>query len=62
MTNIEVLRAATLNPADLIGNNSIGAIEVGRFADIIAVKGNPITDINVLEEVVFVMKDGKVYK
>ncbi len=62
MTNIEVLRAATLNPADLIGNNLIGAIEVGRFADIIAVKGNPITDISVLEEVVFVMKGGKVYK
>jgi imidazolonepropionase-like amidohydrolase len=62
MTNIEVLRAATLNPADLIGNNSIGAIEVGRFADIIAVKGNPITDISVLEEVFFVMKDGMVYK
>jgi imidazolonepropionase-like amidohydrolase len=62
MTNIEVLRAATLNPADLIGNNSIGIIEVGRFADIIAVKGNPIADISVLEEVVFVMKDGKIYK
>lgn len=62
MTNIEVLRAATLNPADLIGNNSIGAIEVGRFADIIAVKGNPITNIGVLEDAVFVMKDGKVYK
>lgn len=62
MTNIEVLRAATLNPADLIGNNSIGAIEVGRFADIIAVKGNLTTDISVLEEVVFVMKDGTVYK
>ena len=62
MTNIEVLRAATLNPADLIGNNLIGAIEVGRFADIIAVKGNPMTDISVLEKVGFVMKDGKVYK
>lgn len=62
MTNIEILRAATLNPADLIGNNSIGAIEIGRFADIIAVKGNPISDISALEEVVFVMKDGKVYK
>jgi imidazolonepropionase-like amidohydrolase len=62
MTNIEVLRAATLNPADLIGNTSIGAIEVGRFADIIAVKGNPLTDIGVLEGVAFVMKDGKVYK
>lgn len=62
MTSIEVLRAATLNPADLIGNNSIGAIEVGRFADIIAVKGNPLNDIGVLEQVVFVMKDGKVYK
>lgn len=62
MTNLEVLRAATLNPADLIGNNSIGVLEVGRFADIIAVKGNPMTDIAVLEGVVFVMKDGKVYK
>ncbi len=62
MTNIEVLRAATLNPADLIGNNSIGVIEVGRFADIIAVRGNPLTDISVLEQLVFVMKDGKVYK
>jgi imidazolonepropionase-like amidohydrolase len=62
MTNLEVLRAATLNPADLIGNSSIGVLEVGRFADIIAVKGNPMADIAVLEEVVFVMKDGKVYK
>lgn len=62
MTNLEVLRAATLNPADLIGNNAIGAIEVGRLADMIAVKGNPMMDISVLEAVVFVMKDGKVYK
>jgi len=62
MTNIEVLRAATINPADLIGNNSIGAIEVGKFADIIAVKGSPMTDISVLEQVFFVMKNGKVYK
>lgn len=62
MTNLEVLQAATLNPAELIGNNSIGVIEVGRFADIIAVKGNPLKDIRVLENVSFVMKDGKVYK
>ena len=62
MTSIEVLRAATINPTDLIGNNLIGAIEAGRFADIIAVKGNPITDISVLEKVIFVMKDGKVYR
>ena len=62
MTNIEVLRAATINPADLIGNNSIGTIEVGKFADIIAVKGSPMTDISVLEQVFFVMKNGKVYK
>lgn len=62
MTNLEILRAATLNPADLIGSKSIGAIEVGRMADIIAVKGNPVKDIGVLEEVVFVMKDGKIYK
>lgn len=62
MTNLEVLRAATLNPAELIGNNAIGAIEVGRFADMIAVKGNPLTDIGVLENVVFVMKGGRVCK
>lgn len=62
MSTFEVLRAATINPADLIGNNSIGAIEVARYADIIAVKGNPLTDLGALEKVVFVMKDGKVYK
>lgn len=62
MSNLEVLRAATLNPAELIGNHSIGAIEVGRFADMIAVKGSPMMDIGVLENVVFVMKDGRVYK
>jgi len=62
MTNIEVLRAATINPADLIGNNSIGAIEVGKFADIIAMKGRSMTDISVLEQVFFVMKNGNVYK
>lgn len=62
MSNLEVLRAATLNPAELIGNHTIGAIEVGRFADIIAVKGNPLTDIGVLENVVFVMKGGRVCK
>ncbi len=62
MSNIEVLRAATINPADLIGNNLIGSIEPGSFADIIAVNGNPLTDIGDLEKVVFVMKDGRVYK
>lgn len=60
MKGIEVLCAATLNPADLIGNNSIGVIEVERFADIIAVKRNPLTDIGVLEQMFFVMKDGRV--
>ena len=62
MTNLEVLQAATINPADLIGNNSIGAIEVGRWADIIAVNGNPLQDINTLKQVVFVMKDGIIHK
>jgi len=62
MSNIGVLRAATFNPADLIGYNSIGAIEMGRFADIIAVKGYPLADIGILKNVVFLMKDGKVYK
>lgn len=54
--------SSLLNPADLIGNNSIGSIEAGRFADIIAVKGNLLADIAALEQVVFGMKDGKVYQ
>lgn len=63
MKPIDILKSATKNAASLIGiEKYAGSIEVGKWADIIAVKGNPLEDITVLENVVFVMKDGKVYK
>ncbi len=43
-------------------SDHIGSIEKGKFADIVAVYGNPLTDIKVLQHVSFVMKDGQVYK
>ena len=56
-------RTATQNSADLIGRSKdVGTIEVGKFADIIAVTGNPLQDVSVLQNVGFVMKGGTVYK
>jgi imidazolonepropionase-like amidohydrolase len=63
MSTIEVLRAATINAADLIdAAQSIGTIEAGRMADIIAVKGDLLKDIANLERVEFVMKGGQIIK
>jgi imidazolonepropionase-like amidohydrolase len=63
MTEMEVLVAATINAADLIDmSDSIGTIEAGKFADIIAVDRSPLDDIAELLDVDFVMKSGKVYK
>lgn len=62
MSNIEAVRAATINGADLIGIDGIGQIKAGFFADIIAVSGNPLDNINALSNVTFVMKNGKVYR
>ena len=63
MTEMEVLVAATINAADLIDmSDSIGTIENGKFADIIAVDRSPLDDISELLDVGFVMKGGKVYK
>ena len=63
MKNVDILRAATLDAATLLRmNNRIGSLEVGKLADIVAVEGNPMEDIRSLLKVVFVMKDGKVYK
>jgi imidazolonepropionase-like amidohydrolase len=58
---IAVIRAATVNAADVLGwSNRIGSLERGRFADIIAVPGDPLADINALDTVTFVMKRGDV--
>lgn len=63
MSPIEAIQSATTSAAELIGiRNKAGAIKKGYWADIIAVKGNPINDISILENVQFVMKAGIVYK
>ncbi|MGC2170837.1 MAG: amidohydrolase family protein [Candidatus Sulfotelmatobacter sp.] len=63
MTPMQAIQAATSNAADLLGHsNEIGSIKPGKFADIIAVTGDPLANIRLLENVQFVMKDGKVYK
>jgi imidazolonepropionase-like amidohydrolase len=63
MTPMQALQAATIHAAELIGwPEDVGAIAEGFYADIIAVDKNPLDDITVMENVSFVMKDGKVYK
>ena len=63
MTEIDAIKSATIIAAKLIGiEDKTGSIEEGKLADIIAVKGNPLEDITVLEKIEFVMKEGKVYK
>jgi imidazolonepropionase-like amidohydrolase len=59
----EALQAATVNAAELLGlSDQIGAIEAGKFADVIAVSGDPLADIGNMEKVVFVMKGGEVFR
>ncbi|MFY9743044.1 MAG: amidohydrolase family protein, partial [Candidatus Sulfotelmatobacter sp.] len=63
MTPLQAIQAATINASELIGwQDRIGTIEAGKFADLIAVDGDPISDITTLERVKFVMKGGKVVK
>ncbi|MCC7531484.1 MAG: amidohydrolase family protein [Candidatus Melainabacteria bacterium] len=62
-TPMEAIQSATINAADLIGKKAeLGSISPGKKADLIAVEGDPLTDILILEKVKFVMKDGKVVK
>jgi imidazolonepropionase-like amidohydrolase len=63
MTPLAALQAGTLNGAKLLGwQDRIGALKPGYFADIVAVPGDPLQDIGVLQNVAFVMKGGAVYK
>jgi imidazolonepropionase-like amidohydrolase len=63
MSPMEAIKAATWNAADLIGDtDDIGTVQPGRYADIIAVNGDPLKDVTTLERVQFVMKGGQVYK
>lgn len=63
MTPMQAIQSATSAAADLLGHaREVGSIKAGKYADVIAVAGDPLKDIRVLEDVWFVMKDGKVYK
>jgi imidazolonepropionase-like amidohydrolase len=63
MTPAQAIRAATFSAADLIGRSAdVGTIEAGKYADLIAVDNDPLTDVRALEHVSFVMKGGVVYK
>jgi len=63
MTPMQAIQAATSNAADLLGHTSeIGSIKPGKYADIIAVVGDPPADIRLLENLTFVMKTGKIHK
>jgi imidazolonepropionase-like amidohydrolase len=63
MTPMTAIEAATVNAADLLGLSAeIGTLEAGKRADIIAVDGDPLTDVSVLTSMDFVMRDGRVYR
>jgi imidazolonepropionase-like amidohydrolase len=63
MTPMQAIQSATSAAADLLGHSDvIGSIKPGKYVDIIAVSGDPLRDIRILEDVKFVMKDGNVYK
>lgn len=63
LTPTQALQSGTVNAAELMGwSDRIGAIREGMFADMVAVKGDPLNDVRLLQHVQFVMKDGVVYK
>jgi len=63
MPAMEAIKAATISAAELLGQKDIlGSIEVGKWADIVAVDGDPLKDAKVFGKVVFVMKNGTIYK
>lgn len=63
MTPMEAIKAATSVAAHYIGwDNDVGAIEIGRYGDIIAVAGDPLTDIRILQQIDVVIKSGQRYK
>jgi imidazolonepropionase-like amidohydrolase len=63
MTSLDVIRAITNNAAEMLGwQDRIGAVEPGKFGNLVAVAGDPIADITELERVRFVMKGGQVVR
>jgi imidazolonepropionase-like amidohydrolase len=63
MTPMQAIQAATSRGAELLGKRGeLGTVAPGAYADLIAVAGDPLADINVLKNVAFVMKDGSVFR
>lgn len=62
MTPMQAIQAATISSAKLLKKDNIGSISAGKFADIVAVPGDPFEDMSRMENVSFVMKDGKIFK
>ena len=62
MTPLQAIRSATLDAAELLGRPDVGSLEKGKLADLIAVEGNPLEDVRLLERIGFVMKGGAVIK
>ena len=63
MPSLDVIHAITTNAAEMLGwQDRVGAIEPGKFADIVAVSGDPIADLTELERIRFVMKGGQVVR
>lgn len=63
MSNLGAIKSATITAADMLGlKEKLGSIEEGKIADLIAVKGNPLENIELMEKVAFVMKEGEIVK
>ena len=63
MSPMDSIKAATSRSAEMLGMaGEIGVVAPGAYADVVAVDGNPLQDVKVLQQVRFVMKDGKVFR
>ena len=62
MTPLQAIQAATVSAAEALGRGDVGIAEPGRYGDLIAVKGDPLQDVSVLEHVDAVVKGGKLVK
>jgi imidazolonepropionase-like amidohydrolase len=63
MTPLQAIQSGTVNAADLLGwSDRVGSLEPGKYADIVAVSGDPTKDITLLQHPIFVMKGGAVYR
>jgi imidazolonepropionase-like amidohydrolase len=63
MSPLQGIQTGTVNAADLMGwSDKVGTLEAGKWADVIAVEGDPLKDVKILQKVAWVMKGGVIYK